>query len=208
MQNGILLNSSKTELLNIKGNQHILFHPIYIDSNAIMPSKSMKYLDFTFDHQLNIDINISSIVKSATYNNNYNLYKIRLLINTNIAIILCNSLIRSRLSYYNALFRPTEIHKINNRSLRIIYRLRRNDYDNSITTLRRKLNWIYTADDINLKILTLLFITLTNNLPANLCKLPHIKPPNKGSSIAPFLNPKFKSERFQNRSFSASIARL
>ena len=103
-------------------------------------------------------------------------------------------------SYCNALFigQPKSItnklDKINNRYLRIMYTLRRN-YNASITFLRRKFNWFYKYDDINLKILTLLYKTLTNNLLANLCERKHINPSNKTlrSSIAHrLLNPNYK----------------
>ena len=48
-----------------------------------------------------------------------------------------------------------------NRSIRLIYRLKRNDYSTSITELRQRLNWMTTTDFIDYKLLTLLKKTLT-----------------------------------------------
>ena len=154
-------------------------------------------LDY-FLSPIKIDIHISYIIKSTMC---HKLYKIHPIMHIHKAI-LSNSLILSQLSYF---FMP--IHVQVNRN----YRLRRKHYNTGITYLRRKLKWIYTTYDINLKILTLLFKTITNNLPANLCELIHIKPPNKvlRSSISPRnLNPPLNLQDSKIAHSSQSSARL
>ena len=42
-----------------------------------------------------------------------------------------------------------------NRSIRLIYRLNRNDLSTSITELRQQLNWMMTTDSIDYKLLAI-----------------------------------------------------
>ena len=52
-----------------------------------------------------------------------------------------------------------------NRSIRLIYRLNRNNYSTSITELRQRLNWMMTTDSIDYNLLTKLKKTLTYEQP-------------------------------------------
>ena len=99
--NDLLLNSTKTELINIstaKLNIEPAFPKIFINDIPIKPSNSTKYLGIQFDNILNFDQHILSLKQTTTYHL-YNLYKLRSYINKNTAILLTHSLILSRLNY-------------------------------------------------------------------------------------------------------------
>ena len=81
--NDLLLNSTKTELINIstaKLNIEHAFPNIFINDIPIKPSNSTKYLGVKFDNKLNFDQHILSVKQTTTYHL-YNLYKLRPYIN-------------------------------------------------------------------------------------------------------------------------------
>ena len=85
---------------------------------------------------------------------------------TTTTLLLIHSLIISILRYCNSILATINI-KLNiltelfNRSIRLIYRLNRNDYSTRITELRQRLNWMTTTNSIDYKLLTILKETLT-----------------------------------------------
>ena len=141
--NHLLLNSIKTELINIstaKLNIEPAFPKIFINDIPIKQSNSTKYLGVKFDNKLNFDQHILSLKQTTTYHL-YNLYKLRPYINKNTAILLTHSLILSRLNYCNTLLTgqtKTTLKRLDtiiNRSIRLIYKLKQYDYTTSITKL-------------------------------------------------------------------------
>ena len=177
----LLLNSTKTELINIssaKLNTETAFPKIFINDIPIKPSDSTKYLGVKFDNKLNFDQHIFSLKQKITYHL-YNLYKLRTYINKNTATLLTHSLILSRLNYCNTLLtrqtKTTFKRLIINRSIGLIYKLKQYDYTSSITDLRLRLNWMTTANSIDYKLLTILKKTLTYDQPHNLRQLLNMK---------------------------------
>ena len=166
--NNLLLNHNKTELLNITNDPNTYFPDIIINQHKIIPTNSVKYLGVNFNNKLNLDKHYSLLTQSTTAQL-FNIKKIRPYLNRNTTKLLTQTLILSRLQYYNSLFTGTEklkidkLDKIINRSIRNIYRLQKTDYTTSITDLRTKLNWLNTEDSINYKILTILKKTITYN---------------------------------------------
>ena len=111
----------------------------------------------------------------------YNLKKIRPYLTKQTAIILSNSLIMSRLLYCNSLLageNKTVINNIDrlvNRTTRIIFNLKNTDYTTSI----KSLNWLPTIDNINIKLLTILYKTTKTTQPHNLHTLLHKQTTNR-----------------------------
>ena len=146
----------------------------------IKPTHSTKYLGVKFDNKLNFDLHILSLKQTITYHL-YNLYKLRPYINKNTAILHTHSLILSRLNYCNTLLTgqtKTTLKRFDaiiNRSIRLIYKLKKYDYTTSITDLRLRLNWMTTANSIDYKLLTILKKTLTYDQPHNLRQVLNMK---------------------------------
>ena len=182
--NNLLLNSSKTELINIstaKLNIEPAFPKILINDMPIKPSVSTKYLGIKFDNKLKFDQHIHSLKQTTTYHL-YNLYKLRPYINKNTAILLTHSLILSRLNYCNTLLTgqtKTTLKRLDtiiNRSIRLIYQLKKYGNTTIITDLRLQLNWMTTANSIDYKLLTILKKILTYDQPHNLRQVLNMKP--------------------------------
>ena len=72
LSNNLLLNSSKSALLNIPFNYHY-FPPVIIDGLPIIHSSSVINLGITLDANLSLNSHIANISKSV----NYHLFKIR-----------------------------------------------------------------------------------------------------------------------------------
>ena len=115
----------------------------------------------------------------------YNLKKLRPYLTKQTAIILSNSLIMSRFLYCNSLLAgenktvTNNIDRLVNRTTRIIFNLKNTDYTTSITNLRKSLNWLPTIDNINIKLLTILYKTTKTTQPHNLHTLLHKQTNNR-----------------------------
>ena len=119
-----------------------------------------------------------SIKQTIAYQLN-NLRKINHYVNTSTAKLITHSLILSRLNFYNSILTgtktnlQTELDKLRNRSIQIVYRLPNKDYTTLVTTSRRQLNWFSTSREIDFKILTLLFKILKTTEPSTYITVLH-----------------------------------
>ena len=90
LHNKLLLNKSKTVLLNIPSNFRY-FRPIIIDKTLVNPSNSVKYLGIIINQELNMNEQITSVFRKT----NSSLYKIRKIckyMTKHITLILIKSL--------------------------------------------------------------------------------------------------------------------
>ena len=143
----------------------------------IKPSYSTKYLGVKVDNKLNFTQSILSLKQNITYNF-HNLYKLRHYLNKNTTTLLTHSLIISRQNYCNILLTgqtKTTLAEIINRSIRLIYKLKKCDYITSIMDLLLRQTWMTTSNYINYKLLTILKKTLTYDQPHNLRQLLNMK---------------------------------
>ena len=101
LSDNLLLNSSKSALLNITSNYHY-FPPVIIDGLPIIPSSSVINLSVTLDANLHLNSHIANISKSA----NYNIFKIRRIwkdLTRPLTTVLINTLVLSRIDYCSSL---------------------------------------------------------------------------------------------------------
>ena len=143
LSNNLLLNSSKSALLNIPSNYHY-FSPVIIDGLPIIPSSSVINIEVTLDANLSLNSHIANISKSA----NYHLFKIRRIRKdlTRLLKLSINALVLSRIDYCSSL-----IYHLPNTSLSPLYRIIRasirtifsiNRYEHSITDSHQLIsNW-------------------------------------------------------------------
>ena len=206
-----LLNIKKTELININMTNSTAYFPdIYINNIILLPTNSAKYLGLHFNNELNLDKHIN-LIRQTTTAQLFNLRRLRPYMNTTTTTLLIHSLIISRLQYCNSLLATVNKDKIKhfdriiNRSIRLIYRLSRNDYSTSVTELRQRLNWMTTTDSIDYKLLTILKKTLTYEQPHALRLSLNIKSNNRQLRTSdltiltlPTTNSKYGKKRFSS----------
>ena len=103
-KNNVLLNPTKTELINFITNSTINTTVTLININNIniIPTENTKYLGFNFTNKLDFTKHISKMKQTSSFHI-YNLKKLRPYLTKQTAIILSNSLIMSRLLYCNSL---------------------------------------------------------------------------------------------------------
>ena len=90
-----------------------------------------------------------------------------------------------------------------NRTTRIIFNLKNTDYTNSITNLRKSLNWLPTIDNINIKLLTILYKTTKTTQPHNLHTLLHKQTTNRQLRQTYRLDiPTTRLRKYSNKRFS------
>ena len=140
----ILLNSSKSELLNIPSNYHY-FPPFIIDGLPIIPSSSVINIGVTLDANLSLNSHIANISKSA----NYHLFKIRRIrkyLTRPLSTVLTNEFIISRIDYCSSLLYHlpnTSLYPLNRiirAFIRTIFSIHR--FDHSITDSHQLIsNW-------------------------------------------------------------------
>ena len=140
-----------------------IFPQMYLGHTLITPSTTSKYLGIHINNKLTFDKHISSL-KSSTHHHLFNINKIRPCITTSTALIITHTLILSRLripillSSQNKYF--TTIDLLTNRSLILIYRLKKTDYTTSITDLRTQLDWPSSKKIAQLKLISILHSSL------------------------------------------------
>ena len=209
--NYLVLNIKKTELINTNmTNSTESFLDIYINNIIILPTNSAKYLVLHFNNEFNFDKHIN-LIRQTTISQLFSLRRLRPYMNITTTTLLTHSLLISRLQYCNSLLATVNKDKIKhfdstiNRSIRLIYRLYRNDYSTSITELRQRLNWISNTDSIDYKLLTILKKTLTYEQPHALRLSLNIKSSNRQLRTSdltiltlPTTNSKYGKKRFSS----------
>ena len=132
LTNDLLVNTSKTELLNIS-KVPVTFPTLSIDGIIIKPSESVRNLGVLIESTLSYGAHINAISKSA----NLYLRKIRHIKNDcspKITKRLLNALVLSRIDYCCSLFyeiKNSEVIKVDRiirSSVRLIHRLKRRDH--------------------------------------------------------------------------------
>ena len=101
VSNNLLLNTSKTTLLNLSPSPNY-FPPFLIDNIVISPSPTASNLGVLFDYTLSFITHITVITKSANYHL-FRIRKIRKSITVSLTKTLFNSLVLSCIDYYSSI---------------------------------------------------------------------------------------------------------
>ena len=135
ISNNILLNTSKTTLLNLSPSP-TYFPPFLIDNIVISPSPTASNLGVLFDSTLSFIPHITAITKSENYHL-FRIRKIRKSITVSLTIDLVNSLVLSHIDYRSSILINLHLSSISplNRvirsSINIIYNLRIQDHSST-----------------------------------------------------------------------------
>ena len=144
LENMLLLNASKSELLNLPSS-YDQFPVITIDGIVIEPSNEIRYLGVTLDRDLTFKSHITNISKKA----NQQLYfisHIRKFINQDLCRTLMSSLALSQIDYCCSALqglpesRLRPINRVIRASVRTIFRLSRSDHT-SISQLMQNIGF-------------------------------------------------------------------
>ena len=172
--NFLKLNSDKTDIIVIKpGNSESSFSVWLAENNECDlpdPTVFVKSLGVYFDESLAMSKQISEIVCTC-YSHLNKLRSISNMLNTDLKIMLINSLVLSRLDYGNSvLFGCSEsnlykLQKVLNSSVRFIYNLRRRT---SIMPYLKKAHFLPVRYRIRYKIALLTFKCINNLAPVYL----------------------------------------
>ncbi len=195
--NFLLLNSEKTEVLNIgpKTPTSInLEHCLTLDGCSVDSSSSVRNLGVLFDSNLSFDSHVSSICKTAE--------------------ILINAFMTSRLDYCNALLGGCSARLINklqmvqNAAARVLTRTRKYDH---ISPVLSTLHWLPTKHRIDFKILLITYKALNGLAPQYLSELlSHYSPPRplRSQNSGHLIIPRISKSTAGGRSFSYLAPKL
>ncbi|XP_066540663.1 uncharacterized protein [Hoplias malabaricus] len=176
MQNFLMLNSDKTEvlLLGTDTQIHSLRNAaINLDNSTVKHNAIIKNLGVAFDSTLTFDTHISNTVKTAFFHLR-NIAKIRHILSLKDAEKLVHAFITSRLDYCNALLAGSSckaLHKlqlVQNAAARVLTRARKFEH---ITSVFSSLHWLPVKFRIDYKILLLAYKSLNGLGPQYLTEL-------------------------------------
>ena len=166
LQNSLMLNMNKTQLLNISRTSSV-FPSVIIDSITIVPCNNVKNFSFICDDNLNLSDQIANVCKST----NYQLHKIRSIrkfLPFRISKMLIESLVVSRINYCCSLYYcfPTtstnSLDRIIISSIRVL-RVKLHDHE-SVNYLLVNSKWLYIYQRSTFSYLNLIFKILKNRL--------------------------------------------
>ena len=164
LMNKLLLNTSKTELLNLPHNFNN-FTDIFIDNIRIIPSLKIKYLGITIDNKLNFDDHMSTVCRKANFHL-YNIRYIRKFISKDLTTMLMKAMVFSSTNYCNSIYLGLSkklnkcIYRIDHSAVRLIYQ--QPLFDHSSVTLRQhNLNILNNINRSKYRILCIIHKSLT-----------------------------------------------
>ena len=173
--NFLKLNDDKTEFLDI-GFYVSPVSSLDLGELAICSVKKAKNLGFIFDHQMNLNDQISA-VSQVCYLNLRNLGRIASRLTHDLKVQLVHSNVLSFIDYCNSVYGAlTEknlqrLQKIQNSAVRFIYRLHGKKRHNSIMPYLKQLHFLPVKFRILYKIALLVYKCINNVAPDYLSKL-------------------------------------
>ena len=212
--NNLLLNTSKSELLNIPTGYQ--FPTVSIDDTIIIPSDKITYLGVIFDRNLTFKSHIVEVCRKSNYDL-YNIRRARKFISKDITLMLITSLVMSRFDYCSSIYHGLpnnlmmNISRIIRMSTRIIYRQRLSDYT---SVSKRMIDCrIFNIQQKSIdRILCIIHKTLVNKMPRYLhATLKYNTPSTRlrsSNDKLVLVYHKSKLIRTSNRAFSCSSPML
>ena len=164
LMNKLLLNTSKTELMNLPHNFNN-FTDVFIDNIRIIPSQKIKYLGITIDNKFNFDDHMSTVCRKANFHL-YNIRYIRKFISKDLTTMLIKAMVFSSTNYCNSIYLGLSkklnkcIFRIDHSAVRLIYQ--QPLFDHSSVTLRQhNLNILNNINRSKYRILCIIHKSLT-----------------------------------------------
>jgi hypothetical protein len=177
--NFLQLNDDKTEclLISSKYREKIPLNAIRIGNEDITPSCKARNIGVIFDHEMNMDYQISSIIRQCYYQIR-RVGKIRKILTINSAKTIVHALITAKLDYCNSLLiglpenQISRLQRLQNSAARLIYQTRKYDH---VTPLLYELHWLPVRYRISYKVILLTYKGLNNLAPQYISDLLKLK---------------------------------
>ena len=174
LSNKLLINSSKTTVLNISTSE-TSFINFTLNNMIISPSHSSKNLGLVFDDKLSFKNHISSITKSSNFHL-FRIKKIRTSLSRNLTKTLINALVLSRIDYCSSLLHllpakaTAPLNRIIRSSIRTTYSLTRLDHSTT-TSHQSSRMWLPFSLRCKLRILSIIHKSIYSFTPSYISDL-------------------------------------
>ena len=174
LSNKLLINSSKTTVLNISTSE-TSFPNFTLNNMIISPSHSSKNLGLVFDDKLSLENHISSITKSSNFHL-FRIKKIRTSLSRNLTKTLINALVLSRNDYCSSLLNllpakaTAPLNRIIRSSIRTTYCLTRLDHSTT-TSHQSSRMWLPFSLRCKLRILSIIHKSIYSFTPSYISDL-------------------------------------
>lgn len=175
------MNPDKTEIIMLMPPQlkdvHTINGCIFSDGNCIRFANFVKNLGFILDKNLNMDVQVNSIV-SHCYKMLSDIGKIRKLLNSKHTQMLVHAVISSRLDYCNSLLYGAnktvinKLQKVQNAAARLVSLRRKHE---SVSDVISDLHWLRVECRIIFKLLVLIYKCLHDMAPECITDLISVK---------------------------------
>ena len=174
LSNKLLINSSKTTVLNISTSE-TSFPNFTLNNIIISPSHSSKNLGLIFDDKLSFKNHISSITKSS----NFHLFRIKKIwtsLSRNLTKTLINALVLSRIDYFSSLLNllpakaTAPLNRIIRSSIRTTYCLTRLDHSTT-TSHQSSRMWLPFSLRCKLRIISIIHKSIYSFTPSYISDL-------------------------------------
>ena len=215
-KNKLVLNDSKTEVINIHSSFNRNYCPLAslkVGDDDIVPSKCVKNLGVYFDDVFLCHKQVANVCKSASFSL-YRIGRIRKFLNRSTTEKLVHAFITSRLDYCNSLYShlpvslTSRLQRIQNSAARLVTLSRKHEH---ITPILYDLHWLPVSQRVDFKLLLLTYKCLHDQAPAYLSSLltyhnTGIRTRRQGTQ--PLIEPRYKQENYGKRAFSVAAPRL
>ena len=212
LKNRVQLNSDKTKMLIISSKadmKHLHdINSINFNGDTIKPRKHVRLLGMELDQNLKLERQINLTTRTI-YSKIRNIWRIRNTLNDFALKSIVNSVITSRLDYYNSTYDGLpanlvkKLQRAQNSAARLVMRLPKYC---RITPVLKDLHWLPVKYRISFKICTLVYRALNNSAPDYIINLLILNNAGnlRSSSAKLFKVPRSQTVRYGDRSFQYS----
>ncbi|KXJ15782.1 RNA-directed DNA polymerase from mobile element jockey [Exaiptasia diaphana] len=176
VENKLVLNDSKTDLLHLRSNfvkEPCIISELSVGDATIKPKSEVRNLGVMFDQHLNMKHHVSNICKNASYAL-YNIGKIRRYLDSSATERLVHAWVSSRLDSCNSLLYGLpkavidRLQHIQNSAARLVTKSKKSDH---VTPLLKELHWLTIRKRIQFKICLFMFKIFKGAAPSYLSDL-------------------------------------
>ena len=215
IQNKLMLNDAKTEVLNIHSNFRATspLPSINIGGSYISPSKSARDLGAIIDDEMQLKSHVKNICRSASFGI-YKIGRLRKYLDKKSTERLVHAFVSSRLDFNNSLLYGlpsavlSSLQRVQNSAARLISYTKRHHH---ISPVLRNLHWLPIRERIMFKILLITYKAIHGSAPAYISDLISISKNARLRSSSMLLlkhGPRVNTISYGDRAFAVAAPKL